>query len=80
MSLCKYKDIFGKPYEGAHKYRFMNLAIVDVLLTLLIGYFIYIKTKCNLYLIWFILFFIGVIVHEMFCVNTQLNKYLFNRK
>lgn len=79
MSLCKFKDIFGKPNEGAHKYRFMNLAIVDILLTLLAGYFIHVKTNCNLYLIWFILFFIGVIMHEMFCVNTQLNKILFNR-
>ena len=30
MSLCQYKDIFGKPGEGAHSYRVANVAVVDV--------------------------------------------------
>ena len=37
-----YSDIFGKPNEGAHSYRFLNLAIVDVILTI-IGSFIIAK-------------------------------------
>ena len=40
MSLCKYKDIFGKPNEGPHSYRFLNIAIVDTVLTIILGYFI----------------------------------------
>ena len=35
MKLCKYKDVLGKPNEGGHKYRFMNLAIVDMGLTII---------------------------------------------
>ena len=27
--LAKYKDIFGKPNEGAHSSRFLGIAIVD---------------------------------------------------
>ena len=34
---CKYKDIFGKPKEGVHSYRIMNIAIVDVLATILLA-------------------------------------------
>ena len=43
MSLCKYKNAFGKPDKGLHSYRFLGLAIVDVMLTIiaaiLISYF-----------------------------------------
>ena len=40
MSLCKYKDIFGKVGEGAHSVRFFNFAVVDTLLTLVLAYII----------------------------------------
>jgi hypothetical protein len=33
MSLCKYRDIFGKVGEGGHSLRFFNIALVDTLLT-----------------------------------------------
>jgi len=33
MDLCKHKDILGKPYEGFHSYRFLDIAIADVALT-----------------------------------------------
>ena len=36
-----YKDLleskFGKPREGLHSYRFLDFAIVDILLTILLG-------------------------------------------
>ena len=31
--LCPYKDIFGQPKRGVHKYRLFGLAFVDLLLT-----------------------------------------------
>ena len=34
-SLKQYKDIFGKPNEGVHSYRLFDVAIVDLLLTIL---------------------------------------------
>ena len=49
MGLCKYKDIFGKPNEGVHKYRLFNIAIVDMSFTIIaaaiIAYFITPKTS-----------------------------------
>ena len=35
MSLCKYKDYFGEPGKGVHSYRIFNIAIVDVVMTLI---------------------------------------------
>jgi hypothetical protein len=40
MELCKYKDMFGKPGEGAHSYRILNIAIVDVIALLFVAYII----------------------------------------
>ncbi len=76
---CKHKDALGKPGEGVHKYRFMNIAVVDVLLTILLAKAIqyYIIPK---YDIWFILigcFISGIILHRVFCVKTTIDKLLF---
>ena len=38
--LCRYKHIFGKPNTGIHTYRFFNIAIVDVMLTILLAWLI----------------------------------------
>ena len=48
FDLCKYKDILGRPNEGVHSFRIFNIAIVDVLLTILAAYILSIFTKFNL--------------------------------
>jgi hypothetical protein len=40
MPLSDYKDIFGKPGEGGHAYRIFDIAIVDVIFTIIGGYMI----------------------------------------
>jgi hypothetical protein len=54
--LCKYKNILGKPGTGVHSYRFMNIAIVDVLLTLLLAFVISYYTKYSFLYVSIILF------------------------
>lgn len=81
--LCKYKDIFGKPNEGAHKYRFYGFAIVDVLLTVFIALIISIIIKKSFdfyhFIIVLILFFLsGIVLHRVFCVKTKLDSLLFS--
>ena len=76
--LCQYRDIFGKVGQGVHSYRICNIAIVDVLLTVLLAYilhwfmpyykFIYILAS---------LFVLGIIMHRIFCVRTTVDKLLF---
>jgi hypothetical protein len=78
--LCKYKNIFGKPNEGVHSIRFMNLAVIDVILTIMGGFFIARYYKLNIYLTIFTLFLLGIIAHRLFCVKTQVDKILFSDK
>jgi hypothetical protein len=76
---CKYKYIFGKVGEGAHSYRIYDIAIVDVLLTLLLGLFIHMFfSKYKYIYIVIFLFILGIILHRMFCVRTTIDKILFN--
>lgn len=74
MSLCKFKDIFGKPKEGPHSYRIFNIAIVDTVLTIIIGYLIAKYFKLKLVNVLIVLFILSVIIHKMFCVETTLTK------
>lgn len=79
MNLCKYKGIFGDPGVGVHKKRIpiLNIAFIDTLFTFIGAWIIYKYFKFKSY--WKVLgvvFIIGIIVHRLFCVNTQLNKML----
>lgn len=78
MSLCKYKDIFGKPKTGAHSYRIFNIAIVDVLFTLLGAYIISLYVPYTFTYVAIILFIVGIIAHRLFCVRTTIDKFLFS--
>ena len=76
--LCKYKDALGKPKEGLHKYRIFNIAIVDVLLTIIGAYIFYLfHPKFNFFIILLCLFILGIILHRIFCVRTTVDKLLF---
>lgn len=75
--LCKYKNIFGEPKTGIHKYRIMNVAIVDVLIVLVIAVAMawgfrwpYLPTIVGMYLL-------GIVVHRLFCVRTTVDILLF---
>lgn len=72
--LCQYRHIFGKEKEGIHSYRFMNIAIVDVLFTfigaLLIAYYF----KLNIIIVFIGLIILGTIIHYIFCVETTITK------
>lgn len=78
--LCEYKNFFGKVGEGIHSYRIFNIAIIDTLLTIIVGYVIYLMfPKLNLWFILFTLFLIGIFLHHLFCVKTTINKLLFGQ-
>jgi fatty acid desaturase len=77
MNLCQYRHIFGKENEGAHSYRIWNIAIVDLLLTIIgaLGLSIYFKQP--FWLIFVIIMIIGLVLHRLFCVRTTLTKMVF---
>jgi uncharacterized membrane protein YdbT with pleckstrin-like domain len=77
IDLCKYKNSLGEPNKGIHSYRFMGLAIVDVIMTiigaLLISYYI----NYPFLIVVICLFILGIIAHRLFCVRTTIDKLLF---
>ena len=75
MRLCQYKNIFGEPSTGAHSYRIFNIAIVDTLLAILLGYVIFWLTKWNPYYIAIGVFLSGLFAHWLFCVKTTVNNF-----
>lgn len=76
---CKYANIFGKPNEGVHSYRFMGIAIVDLVLTILFALMIsyFFNTPFPFTLI--VLLLLGVFFHHWFCVRTTVDKLLFKK-
>jgi hypothetical protein len=77
MNLCKYKNALGIPKKGIHSYRFMGLAIADVILTIIASLIISFFIKKPFLLVLIILFILGIILHRLFCVRTTIDKLLF---
>lgn len=78
FDLCKYKDIFGKPGEGAHSYRIFNIAVIDVVMTFVAAYLTTNYFNFNLINTIIIFFIVGIIFHRLFCVRTTIDKLLFH--
>jgi len=72
----EYKDIFGVIGEGVHKYRFLNTAVVDYILTILGAILIAYLTDIPLILTTVGLLISWIILHYFFGVQTNTLKYL----
>lgn len=81
MGLCKYSKIFGNVGEGVHSVRLFNIAVFDLLLTVLLAYFINFKFFKNKYFLRVLLATLlsGIIVHRLFCVNSTINSLIFGK-
>jgi hypothetical protein len=81
MGLCKYKDMFGAPDTGLHKYRFCGVAIVDVVMTLVGGWLIWrfvTRGRFSLGATTATLFVLGFALHAAFCVPTAFNEWVYS--
>tara|TARA_B100002019_G_C21214380_1_gene571168 strand:+ start:1130 stop:1384 length:255 start_codon:yes stop_codon:yes gene_type:complete len=72
----QYKHILGKPKEGVHKYRFMDVAMFDYLLTIIGAFIITYLTTIPVELTTIFLFSLGIILHLLFDVNTNTTKFI----
>lgn len=79
MSLCKYRDIFGKVNEGPHSYRFLGIAIVDLVLTILAAIAISKWKGYPFHWTFFGLMVSGLLLHKLFCVDTTLTVLVFGK-
>lgn len=89
MDFCKYKNIFGEPGKGVHKYQFVGMAIVDWVLTISLAAITTLiwthyskkkhtwqKTVGYFLTILVILVLLGIFTHWLFCVDTAMNKFI----
>lgn len=74
--LCKYKDILGIPGKGIHTH-VAGIALADVIMTIVLAFFISRITKASLVYTTILLFLLGIFLHRLFCVRTVLDKVLF---
>lgn len=72
----KLNEIFGKPNEGIHSYRFLNTAIVDYALSILAAIIITYYTDIPLVLTTIIILIFGILMHIVFSVDTNSTRYL----
>lgn len=77
IDLCRYKDIFGRPREGAHSYRIFDIAVVDVAATVVVAYVIARIFGISFWKSLVALFIVGILSHRMFCVRTTVDKLVF---
>jgi hypothetical protein len=77
MDFCKYRNVFGEPGKGAHSYRIFNIAIIDVIFTILLVLLICWITKWTFWRTLVVTFIIGIFAHRLFCVRTTVDKFLF---
>ena len=75
-SLAKYKDIFGKPGEGVHRFRILDVAAVDYTLTIAGSMLLAWGTKLPLVLATILMFTVGILLHWAFGVKTSAVEYL----
>lgn len=74
---CPYKHIFGKERQGFHSLRLLDIAIGDLVLTILGAYAVSYALKTPFLATLLTVLVIGIIVHRLFCVNTKINTLVF---
>ncbi len=77
LELCKYKDIFGRPKEGGHSFRIFDVAVIDVVFTIIGGVLIARWLDVAIWKPVLVLFILGILLHRLFCVRTTVDKILF---
>jgi hypothetical protein len=77
FGLCKYRDLFGAPNTGVHKYRLFGIAILDVAVVIVFGIVIANWAKTPLWATLAILFISGIVIHRLFCVRSAVDRMLF---
>lgn len=74
---CPYSDMFGKPGQGVHGYRIFDIAVIDVVMTIVVAYILTFFLSYSFPVVLFSLFLAGILLHRAFCVRTTIDKFLF---
>jgi hypothetical protein len=76
---AEYSDILGKPGEGVHSYKILNLAVVDIIATFILALVLqtYIFTTTSYMSVLSSTWITAIILHRLFNVKTTIDKLLF---
>lgn len=73
------KPYFGETNAGIHSYRIFNIAIMDVIASIIGAIIISFTFNIKLYHSIIGVFLMGIILHRIFCVPTTIDKLLFRK-
>ena len=79
ITICpfsKYKNILGIINKGVHQYRFLDTAIIDYILAIVLSCITTYFSNIPLVLTTIVWLIIGIILHMLFGVETNTLKYL----
>jgi len=79
---CGLKNVLGEPGKGAHALRIplLDIALVDTLLTVVAAFAVSRLFGTSFLLTFIVLLVVAVAVHRALCVDTRLNKLIFDKK
>jgi uncharacterized membrane protein len=80
MDLCKYKNALGVPRQGVHSLRVFDVAILDVISTIIGAYILSRVFRWTFWKTLLGLFLLGVGLHRLFCVRTTVDRWIFGDK
>lgn len=76
----KLNKIFGEEKKGMHAYRIFDIACIDVIITLIVAFFIQ-KAFCpktEYYKVLLFYFIFGIIIHRIFDIKTTIDRLIFS--
>lgn len=76
-SFAKYSNIFGEPKTGFHEFRILDVAVNDLLGTVVISGLISYNYDFSFLSVFLFFIVLGIAFHRLFCVNTTINKIIF---
>ena len=71
------RNLIGTVNKGVHKYKIFNIAIFDVIVTIISAKILSILFKKYFILILFSLLKLSIVVHRLYGVRTTVDRYLF---
>lgn len=74
----EYRYLFGVEKEGIHSYRLYDIAIADVIMTIIGAILFSYVFKIDYLISLIFLFTLGVILHYLFCVESTVNMYIYS--
>lgn len=78
FGLERYSTIFGEPRKGAHALRIFDIAIVDLVLTVIVAWLVAYMMNWRFLLVLVCLLIASIVMHRLFGVRTKIDTLLFS--